>query len=160
MIAALAFASAVFAVDWNIHDINVNVRLYRDGSAMVSEVWNMTLGEGTEVYVQRANLGDIEISDLSVTDETGTMYAFEKSRAAKAGRCGFNRISGGVELCWGIGDYGTHEYNIRYKMTNLVKSLDDYDMIHFKFVDESDARPEHVKVTFETQNAPMDTSWV
>ena len=166
LIAALAFANAAFAVDWDIHDINVNVRLYRDGSAIVSEVWNMTLGEGTEVYVQRDNLGDIEISDLSVTDETGTMYTFEKrwdtdrSRAAKAGRCGFNRISGGVELCWGIGDYGTHEYSIRYKMTNLVKSLNDYDMIHFKFVDESDGRPEHVKVTFETQNAPMDTSWV
>ena len=131
LIAALAFANAVFAVDWDIHDINVNVRLYRDGSAMVSEVWNLTAGEGTEVYVPRTNLGDIEITDFSVTDETGLMYTFEnrwdtdRSLARKAGRCGFNRISGGVELCWGLGSYGTHEYNIRYRMSNAVKSLND-----------------------------------
>ena len=61
LIAALAFANAVFAVDWDIHDISVNVRLYRDGSAIVSEVWKLTANEGTEVYVPRTNLGDIEI---------------------------------------------------------------------------------------------------
>ena len=167
LIAALAFANAVFAVDWNIHDISVNVRLYRDGSAIVSEVWNLTAEEGTEVYVPRTNLGDIEISDFSVTDETGTMYTFEnrwdtdRSLARKAGRCGFNRISGGVELCWGLGSYGTHEYNIRYKMTNVVKSLNDYDMVHMQLVnDELAAPPEHVKVTVEVQNAQIDTSWV
>ena len=167
LMAALAFANAAFAVDWNIHDINVNVRLYRDGSAIVSEVWNLTAEEGTEVYVPRTNLGDIEISDFSVTDETGTMYTFEnrwdtdRSLARKAGRCGFNRISGGVELCWGLGSYGTHEYNIRYKMSNAVKSLDDYDMIHMQLVnDELAAPPQHVKVTIEVQNAPIDTSWV
>jgi len=167
IIAALAFANAVFAVDWNIHDINVNVRLYRDGSAIVSEVWNLTAGEGTEVYVPRTNLGDIEISDFSVTDETGEMYIFEnrwdtdRSLARKAGRCGFNRISGGVELCWGLGSYGTHEYNIRYRMSNAVKSLNDYDMIHMQLVnDELAAPPEHVKVTIEVQNAQIDTSWV
>ena len=167
VIAALAFANAVFAVDWNIHDINVNVRLYRDGSAIVSEVWNLTAEEGTEVYIPRTNLGDIEISDFSVTDETGTMYTFEnrwdtdRSLARKAGRCGFNRISGGVELCWGLGSYGTHEYSIRYRMSNAVKSLNDYDMIHLQLVnDELAAPPEHVKVTIEAQNAQMDTSWV
>ena len=98
LIAALAFANAVFAVDWDIHDINVNVRLYRDGSAIVSEIWNISAQEGTEVYVPRTNLGDIEISDFSVSDETGEIYEFEnrwdvdRSLARKAGRCGFHRI--------------------------------------------------------------------
>ena len=167
LIAALAFANAVFAVDWDIHDINVNVRLYRDGSAIVNEVWNLTAEEGTEVYIPRTNLGDIEISGFSVSDETGTMYTFEqqwdtdRSLARKAGRCGFNRISGGVELCWGLGSYGTHEYNIRYKMSNAVKSLNDYDMLHLQLVnDELAAPPAHVKVTIEAQNAQIDTSWV
>ena len=167
LIAALAFASAVFAVDWNVHDINVNVRLYRDGSAIVSEVWNLTAQEGTEVYVTRTNLGDIEITDLSVSDETGTMYAFEnrwdvdRSLARKAGRCGFNRIPGGLEICWGLGSYGTHTYSVRYRMSNVVKSLRDYDMLHLQLVnDEMPSPPEHVKVTVEAQNAQIDTSWV
>ena len=167
LIAALAFANAAFAVDWDIHDINVNVRLYRDGSAIVSEVWNVTAEEGTELYIPRTNLGDIEISNFSVSDETGALYTFEerwdtdRSLARKAGRCGFHRISGGLELCWGLGSYGTHEYSIRYKMSNAVKSLNDYDMIHMQLVnDELPAPPQHVKVTIEVQNAQIDTSWV
>ena len=167
LIAALAFANAVFAVDWDIHDINVNIRLYRDGSAIVNEIWNLTAGEGTEVYVPRTNLGDIEISDFSVSDETGEIYTFEsrwdteRSLARKAGRCGFNRIARGLELCWGLGSYGTHTYNVRYKMSNVVKSLNDYDMLHLQLVnDELAAPPTHVKVTIEAQNAQLDTSWV
>ena len=167
LIAALAFANAVFAVDWDIHEINVNIRLYRDGSAIVNEIWNLTAGEGTEVYVPRTNLGDIEISDFSVSDETGEIYAFEqrwdteRSLARKAGRCGFNRIARGLELCWGLGSYGTHTYNVRYKMSNVVKSLNDYDMLHLQLVnDELAAPPTHVKVTIEAQNAQLDTSWV
>ena len=167
LIAALAFANAVFAVDWDIHDINVNVRLYRDGSAIVSEIWNISAQEGTEVYVPRTNLGDIEISDFSVSDETGDIYKFEerwdvdRSLARKAGRCGFHRISGGVELCWGLGSYGTHTYNVRYKMSNVVKSLNDYDMMHIQLINEElSAPPKHVKVTIEAQDVPIDTSWV
>ena len=167
VIAALAFAGAAFAVDWDIHDINVNVRLYRDGSAIVSEIWNISAQEGTEVYIPRTNLGDIEISDFSVSDETGEMYKFEerwdvdRSLARKAGRCGFHRISGGVELCWGLGSYGTHTYSIRYRMSNVVKSLNDYDMLHLQLINEEiSAPPQHVKVTIEAQNEQIDTSWV
>ena len=167
VIAALALAGAAFAVDWDIHDINVNVRLYRDGSAIVSEIWNISAQEGTEVYVPRTNLGDIEISDFSVSDETGAIYAFEnrwdvdRSLARKAGRCGFNRIPGGLELCWGLGSYGTHTYSVRYRMSNVVKSLNDYDMLHLQLINEEiSAPPQHVKVTIEAQNAQIDTSWV
>jgi uncharacterized membrane protein YgcG len=167
VIAALAFAGAAFAVDWDIRDININVRLYRDGSAIVSEIWNISAQEGTEVYVPRTNLGDITISDFSVSDETGTIYTFEerwdvdRSLARKAGRCGFHRIPDGVELCWGLGSYGTHTYSVRYKMSNVVKSLDDYDMLHLQLVNEElSAPPKHVKVTLEAQNAQIDTSWV
>ena len=167
VIAALAFAGAAFAVDWDIHDINVNVRLYRDGSAIVSEIWNISAQEGTEVYIPRTNLGDIEISDFSVSDETGEMYKFEerwdvdRSLARKAGRCGFHRISGGVELCWGLGSYGTHTYSIRYRMSNVVKSLNDYDVLHLQLINEEiSAPPQHVKVTIEAQNEQIDTSWV
>ena len=111
--AALACANAVFAVDWRINDIDVKVRLYSDGSAVVSETWDMSAHEGTEVYVPRQNLGDIAISRFSVMDETGAQYEYEDrwntewSMSRKAGRCGINRIQDGVELCWGIGSYGS-----------------------------------------------------
>ena len=167
LIAALASASAVFAVDWSIRDISVAVRLYGDGTAVVKEVWDMTAHEGTEVYIPRENLGDIEISNLTVSDENGDQYVFEnrwdtsRSLAQKAGRCGFNRTSSGVELCWGLGSYGSHTYSIQYVMSNAVKSLDDYDMLHLQLVnDEMAAPPKHVKVTIEAVDKQIDTSWV
>lgn len=165
--AALACANAVFAVDWRINDIDVKVRLYSDGSAVVSETWDMSAHEGTEVYVPRQNLGDIAISRFSVMDETGAQYEYEDrwdtgwSMARKAGRCGINRIQDGVELCWGIGSYGAHQYHIQYLMSNVVKSLDDYDMMHLQLVnDEMAAPPAHVKVTVESVTGQIDTSWV
>ena len=165
--AALASAGAAFAVDWNIRDINVHVRLNNDGSAVVSETWEMTVNEGTEVYVPRLNLDDIEISRFSVFDETGVQYAFEdkwntdRSLSQKAGKCGYNRTRNGVELCWGLGSYGNHIYTIEYVMSNAVKSLHDYDMINLQLVnDEMVAPPAHVKVSVEARAQPIDTSWV
>ena len=166
-IAALAFANAVFAGDWDIHDISVNVRLYRDGSAVVKEVWDLTADDGTEVYVPRENLDGSVISDLSVTDEDGVPFQFEKewnvdwSFKHKTGRCGFNRTSSGVELCWGLGSYGRHQYTVQYLMTNAVRSLNDYDYLHLQLVnDEMDFPPAHVKVSIEAVESPLDTSWV
>lgn len=165
--AALAFANAVFAADWNIRDVDVRVRLYNDGSAVVSETWELTANEGTEMYLPRENMGDMEISEFSVTDETGAQYAFEgrwdvnRSLSQKAGRCGINRTRSGYELCWGIGSYGSHVFNIRYVMSNVVKSLNDYDMLHVQFVnDEMASPPAHVKVTVEALPQQIDTSWV
>lgn len=165
--AALAFANAVFAVDWNVRDIDVRVRLYNDGSAVVSETWDLTANEGTEVYIPRENLGDITISNFSVSDESGLQYEFENrwnvdgSLRQKAGKCGINRTGNGVELCWGIGSYGAHQYRIQYVMSNAVKSLNDYDMLHLQLVnDEMAAPPAHVKVTVEAMPRQIDTSWV
>ena len=167
VIAALASASAVFAVDWSIRDISVSVRLYGDGSAVVREVWDMTAREGTEVYVPRENLGDITISNLTVMDETGRQYVCEngwnvdRTLSQKAGRCGIARTSRGVELCWGIGEYGSHTYTVQYQMSSAVKSLQDYDMMHLQLVnDEMAASPKHVKVTVEAVDRQIDTSWV
>lgn len=166
-IAALAFASAVFAGDWDIHDISVNVRLYKDGSAVVKEIWDLTAESGTEVYVPRENLGGSEISGLSVMDEEGVPFKFEEdwdvdwSFKHKAGRCGFNRTSSGVELCWGLGSYGRHQYTVQYLMTDAVRSLNDYDYLHMQLVnDEMDFPPAHVKVSIEAVDSPLDTSWV
>ena len=166
--AALAFANAVFAVDWSIRDIDVHVRLYTDGSAVISETWDMTAEEGTEVYIPKENLGrDIQISRFSVTDESGSQYEFvdhwnvDGSLRQKALKCGIHKTGSGVELCWGLGSYGHHTYRIQYVMSNVVRSLNDYDMLHVQLVnDEMAAPPSHVKVTVEAQPQQIDTSWV
>ena len=146
-----------------VHDVDISVELTDDGSAWIREVWDMTLSRGTEVYLGRENLGDIKILDLSVVDETGERYETDRywdtdrSFEKKKGHCGLNSISGGYEICWGIGEYGHRTYTVTYRLTNLVKSLDDYDMIHYQFYTPNDFRGEHVKVTIEKPGFVMDT---
>ena len=146
-----------------VNDVNISVVLATDGSAQVREVWDMTLSRGTEVYLGRENLGDIKILDLTVSDETGETYVTDRSWDTdrsferKKGHCDLNSISGGYEICWGIGEYGHRTYTVDYTLTNLVKSLDDYDMIHYQFYTPNDFRGEHVKVTIEKPGFVMDT---
>ena len=146
-----------------VHDVDITVTLDTDGSARIQEVWNMTLTKGTEVYLGRENLGDIKIVDLTVSDDKGETYKTDRSWDTdrsfngKKNHCGLNSISGGYEICWGIGEYGDRTYTVNYTLTNLVKSLDDYDMIHYMFYTPNDFQGEHVKVTIEKPGFVMDT---
>jgi uncharacterized membrane protein YgcG len=163
VIVALSCSVPPVIAQNKVHDVDIQVTLDTDGTAHIREVWDMTLSRGTEVYLGRENLGDIKILDLTVSDETGETYQTDRSWNTdrsfeqKKNHCGLNSISGGYEICWGIGDYGHRTYTVDYTLTNLVKSLDDYDMIHYQFYTPNDFQGEHVKVTIEKPGFVMDT---
>ena len=146
---------AAFAAPQRIRDIDVSLQLRHDGSALVTEVWDVTpSSSNTEWYLVRSNLGDIEIGNLSVTDESGRRFVDEgewdvdRSLSAKAGRCGIVHKRNGVEICWGIGTREDHVFTVSYTMSNAVKSLRDYDMLHLQLVSPGlAAKPEHVRVS-------------
>ena len=162
-IAALACACAAFAYNPEIRDIDVNVCLYPDGSAVIRECWDVTAAGITEWYLVKENLGDIEISNFTVFVDGQELYNegrwdVDRSREQKAGKCGIVRKSGGVELCWGCGEYGPHKYEARYTMSNVVKALDDYDCLHMQFVSPGLSQtPGHVKVTVEAKGTPLSS---
>ncbi|MBO4567289.1 MAG: DUF2207 domain-containing protein, partial [Bacteroidales bacterium] len=110
----------------------------------------------TEWYLVRNNLGDIRISDLSVVDEKGNKFInlgswdIDRSLSEKARTCGLHYTSEGVEICWGVEDYGPHCWTVSYVMTNVVKSLTDSDMLHMQFIsDDLSSPPQHARVTLE-----------
>ena len=138
-------ASAALAQN-TLKKLDMWVVLESDGSAIVGEERVSSVGtQGTEGYIAFNHLEDMEVEGLEVTDETGTDYIFEnewnteRSRSAKAGRCGFNRTSEGVEICWGLGEAGERTYNIYYRLTNLVQAFDDYDGFCFSFYEAGSA---------------------
>ncbi len=157
--AALAYEPA-------IRDIDISLTLHRDGSASVREVWDVCAASGTEWYLVRGNLGDIDILGLAVSDESGTSFVNEgkwdvnRSISEKAGKCGIvHKSKGEMELCWGVGSLGNHKYNVSYTMTNAVKSLDDYDMLHLQLVSpELSSTPQHVRVRISAEVTQIDTS--
>ena len=69
LLAALCMAGALSATV--VPDLDISVRLSRDGSARIREIWAVDVDEGTEWYLPRKNLGYIEISDLRVRNEEG-----------------------------------------------------------------------------------------
>ncbi len=119
--------------------VSILVQLQADGSARISERWEIDAVSGTEMYLVRRNLGDIGISDFRVSDsgmeflDTGD-WDSSLSREEKRGKCGIVRKSDGAELCWGIGDYGHHDFLATYLLSNAVKSLNDFDMLHLQLV--------------------------
>lgn len=164
IVAAMATTFAATAFEPAIRDIDILVSLTRDGSAEITERWDVCVAEGTEWYLVRYNLGDIRIEDFSVSDETGLQYEntekwdVDWSLKQKTGKCGIVHTGKGDELCWGVGSYGDHVFTVRYRMTNAVKNLEDYDMIHLQLVSpELSARPENVRVEICAEPASLDT---
>ena len=149
----------------SIRDVDITLTLLPDGTASIQERWDVCAADGTEWYLVRGNLGDIEIGSLAVSDESGRAYVNEGSWdtqrgiAEKAGRCGIVRKRDGAEICWGIGSLGDHVFDVSYTMSRSVKSLNDYDMLHLQTVSPGlSSPPRHVRVTVRAQQHQLDTA--
>ena len=110
-----------------------------NGNANVTETWNCYSNQSTEIYHPYYNLGNSEITNLSVSmDSTQfeTLSSWDTSASfdEKAYKAGINRVSNGVELCWGISEYGTNIYTVNYTIINFVSNLTDSQMIYWTLI--------------------------
>lgn len=134
--------------------VNIDVELLDNGDALVREKRVAEINEfGTEGYISIFNLRrGMSITDLSVSDETGEKYEFEKvwnterTRDEKKNRCGYNYTENGVELCWGIGDEGERTYYINYRIVGLVMGYDESDGFNHCFFSTDANGTDEVKV--------------
>ncbi|MCB6367174.1 DUF2207 domain-containing protein [Intestinibacillus massiliensis] len=138
----------------SVDGLTVDVQLDADGAAHITETWEIDATQGTEWYLNKENMGDMEVTGFSVTDETGAQYVNEgewdvdRSRDQKAGKCGVVTKPDGYELCWGLGKYGQRTYTVGYTMTNFVKAYTDYDGFNVRFLnDQMSSAPAKVDVT-------------
>ena len=125
-----------------VERLATDVALEQDGSAHVTQVFAARTDEGTEFYMDRLTSGGLTYANFAVADENGP-YALmaddrwdvDASFAEKAGRCGLLNIDGGVELCWGITDYGAHTYTVSYDIGGLAGGYSDADGLLYRFID-------------------------
>ena len=122
----------------NVSEIDIEVTIRDDGSAYVVQDWRGTFNEGTENYIP-IRTGDITISDFCVSDENGAYtliqdWDVDASFYDKANKCGINETIDGIELCFGISEYGEKRYAIEYVVEDFIKSYDDFDGTNFMFV--------------------------
>ncbi|MGN0201285.1 MAG: DUF2207 family protein [Candidatus Cryptobacteroides sp.] len=147
--AFLLFLGTGLCAQSVVDSLRIDVLLQDDGSALVTERWDVDVrGDITEWYLVEGNLGKMQILDLQVCDETGTQYICEgedwdvdRSRSAKAGRCGMVLKRDGCEICWGVGSEGRHSYEVSYVLTGLVKAYSDADGFNYMFVSRGHSSP-------------------
>lgn len=123
----------------SINRISMDIYVDINGAATVTEVWNCNIIQGTEVYHPYYNLGTSTIKNLSVSEngkryQTLSNWSTSSSFEDKAYKCGINKISNGIELCWGISQYGSHTYTVTYNITNFVSDLTDSQIIYWTFI--------------------------
>lgn len=124
----------------SIKSIDMDVYIDNNGNATVTEVWKANLTQGTEGFRPYTKMDNSVISNFSVTDQTGTTYQSlatwntSASFNSKAYKCGINTISNGVELCWGISNYGNNTYTLKYNISNFITQYTDTQGIYFNFL--------------------------
>lgn len=133
-----AFSSGVAFAENNVSEIDINVTLQDDGSAYIIQKWQGSFEEGTENYIP-INTDGIGISDLKVSDEKGEYrliddWNVDAGFKEKSRKCGINETKGGVELCFGISEYGNKNYTVEYVVTDFIKSYTDFDGTNFMLI--------------------------
>lgn len=140
-----------------VSEMELDVALRPDGSAHITQVWTTDTDEGTEFYLGCRDSGYLTITDFSVSDQNGSYVYVEgwdvdASFEEKANRCGILETGEGVELCWGISEYGENRYTIEYVLHDLVGSYSDADGFNHRFVDEMNFFPTDVALTIRNQD--------
>lgn len=138
------FAFSIFSLSKcveanSIQKISMDIYVKENGDAQIKEVWNCNTSQGTEVYHPYYNLGNSQIKDLTVREGSTKYTTLSKwntsgTLSSKANKCGLNKISNGVEICWGISSYGSHTYTVEYTITNFVSELTDSQMIYWTLI--------------------------
>lgn len=151
---AVLLASALHAQQ--IRTVDTKVYIDVNGDALIKQHWDVNVVKGTEWYIPIGNLNGSSVRGLQVFENgiefenDGREWDSSRSRMQKTGRCGIvDKGSDGVELCWGQGEYGDHEWDIQYVVLGLVQSLNDYDAFNYMFVNPGMiAAPEHASISF------------
>ena len=147
-----------------ISNIDMNIYVDNNGTAHVTEEWTTNLIQGTEGYKPYYNLGESKISNFKVS-MNGKEYTYNSDYDINASfnekkyKNGFHYIDNGVELCFGITNYGKNTYILSYDISNfVVNTSDNYQMIYWTlFPYDYNPSPERVYIKIYSDFKYADT---
>ena len=158
------FLFPIYGVKANsVSSINMDIYLDKDGNANVTETWIASITDGTEGYHPYYNLGEAELKDLKVSMDGREFQTIDwdvdRSFSEKAYKAGIFYAGGGeYDLCYGISEYGTHTYVMKYKIEGFVVKLSDADMVYWNlFPKNFSASPNNVSIKIYSDFKYEDT---
>lgn len=147
----------------NVSNISMDVIIHNNGSATITQQWQGTFDTGTEVYLPIEDRS-LVVRNFKVSMNGRDFLRVEKwdvnqSFNNKSFRCGINETSKGIELCFGISNYGSNIYTFSYDIDPLVKAYDDGDGFNFQFINPGmDIFPTNVAIRMGLDNGmPLST---
>ena len=118
-----------------IYNINMNINIQKDGSANITEIWNVKADSGTEWYKQVYNLGNSDLDNFVVYMDgdklTQKSWNINESLSQKAGYYGINETSSCLELCFGKKDFKQHKFTLNYTLSNFIFNTSDSQVLYF-----------------------------
>lgn len=152
----LIFARTSFADE--IYSIDISADIDENGLAHVTEVWktNEDSFDATEKYKVISDLNGIKIRDFKVSrngeDFTEIKpWNLDLSFEEKKNHYGMIQKENGLELCWGITEFGENTYTLTYTIDPIVVGLNDYDMVYYRFIKENlEPLPDSISMTINS----------
>ena len=121
----------------HLYDIKMDVNLQEDGSANITEVWDVKADSGSEWYKQLYNLDNQKLSNFNVSmDGKALIYKswnVKETLEEKSGYYGINYVSDGLELCFGKGDMKRHKFILTYTLSNMIINTSDSQVLYQTF---------------------------
>ena len=115
----------------HIYNIDMDIYLEEDGTADITELWDVKADSGSEWYKQLKNLGNQELTDFTVSmdgqDLVRKNWNIDESLSQKKGYYGIHYIYDGLELCFGKGDMNRHKFTLNYKLSNFITNTTSGD---------------------------------
>lgn len=154
LIIFFIFTKPALAAEEAIPSIDIDVALMSDGSALITEVWDIIeVYDGTEYYIVINLPETMSVHSLQVRDANGTKFEtldswdVDASFEEKAYKAGILETEDGYEICWGISSFGDHTFTVQYTLTNLVKEYTDYAGFFHQFITHDlSSAPESISV--------------
>ena len=123
----------------SIKKIDVEILIDDNNNLEITEYWEGSFNNYSELYHYYEGLKKNEISDYFII-ENGIKYEISDdwevavNNDIKKQKCYINETIDGVELIWGIGDYGYHKYKIKYKLLNCFNNKElDLNLFNFDY---------------------------
>lgn len=154
LITIILFITSVSIVKANtISNIDMDIYVDIEGTATVTETWKASVDKGTEGWHPYFNIGNSNITliEASMDNKPYTIlddWNESGSLSGKAYKAGlYYPESNEVDICFGITNYGTHTYKIKYTISNFVSTTEDSDIIYWTLMPyDFSARPDNVTI--------------
>ena len=137
----------------SISNIDMDIVLDKNGTAIITETWKANVSKGTEGWHPYYNLEDSTIKVLSASmDEKNYNVVNDwnensslENKAYKAGLYKPNEDE--TDIVFGVSTYGNHTYKVVYEITNFVKNTTDSDIIYWQlFPYDFSKEPDNVSI--------------